>query len=274
MLNSTKKAFKRVDVIPNWDAGHFIQWKLDPFFNGVRPYNFSLEISATSDFSELLAAKNDLGDVFFVVDDTKIKQSWAANYSYRIGLQTSDNRKYYSTPVIFGSSRHDQRKYAMAAEVLRKEILLARYAGTEAWLLRRKSIGKQSNVITNQNIDPVSGVPIADIKHEDYGVGVDGGYYAPVPCVFYTEQGQQDKQLDQQGIGVKENYTQIVRMPGYPIIEVRDIVCEAKDGYRYSIQSRNAKQFPGTNITLIQKANLNLIPPTDTAYSIPIPALL
>jgi hypothetical protein len=60
-------------------------------------------------------------------------------------------------------------------------------------------------------------------------------------------------------------------MPGYPIIEVRDVLCDAKDGYRYSIQSRNAKQFPGTNITLIQKASLNLIPPSDTIYAIPIP---
>lgn len=271
MFNVAKKAFKKVDIIPNWDSGHFIQWQLDPFFNGAQPYNFSLEISETSDFSELVGAKRNLGDVFFAVDDTKVKQSWTSNYWYRVVLTTGDGKAYHSIPILFGSTRHEQRKYAMAAEVLRKEILLARYVGTSAWLLRRKTYGRPTSKAGIKNVDPVSGVPIADEKYEDYGVGVDGGYYPPIPCVFHTEQNQQDKQLDQMGLGVKETYTQIARMPGYPIIEVRDVICEATDGYRYSVQSRNTKQFPGTNIVVMQKANLNLITPTDTVYSIPIP---
>jgi hypothetical protein len=265
-----RKVFRKVDIVPDWVRGHFIQWQLDPFFKGVRPYNFSLEISETMNFSEIAAVKENLGEVFFAIDDTNIKQSWAPNYCYRIVLITGDGKRYNSAPVLFGSTRHERRKYAMAAEIIRKELLLSRYAGTEGWLLRRKSYGGKS-AVTNKNIDPVSGVPIADTKNEDYGIGIDEGYFKPVPCTFYIESGQQDKQLDPQGIGVKERYTLNVRIPGYPIIEVRDIICEAKDGYRYSIQSRNAKQFPGSNITLTQKATLNLIPSTDTVYSIPIP---
>jgi hypothetical protein len=158
----------------------------------------------------------------------------------------------------------------MAAEIIRKEILLCRYTGTEGWLLRRKTYGSVSKA-TSHNLDPVSGVPIADTKNEDYGVGLDEGYFPPVPCVFYTEDSKQDKQLDEHGMGVKETYTSMIRMPGYPILEVRDIICDAKDGYRYSIQARNSKQFPGTNITLTQKATINLIPNSDTVYAIPIP---
>lgn len=265
-----RRVFSKVEVVPDWNNGHFVQWQLDPFFRGARPYNFSLEISETPDFSEIAAAKRNLGEVFFAIDDTKIKQSWAPNYSYRITLETADNRKYNSQSILFGSTRHEQRKYAMAAEIIRKEILLCRYTGTEGWLLRRKTYGTVS-AATAANVDPVSGVPIADTKKEDYGVGVDGGYFDPVPCVFYIEASTQDKQLSPQGLGVKENYTSMIRMPGYPILEVRDVICEAKDGYRYSVQSRGAKQFPGTNITLTQKATLNLIPPSDTIYSIPIP---
>lgn len=269
-MSDPRKVFRKIDIVPDWTRGHFIQWQLDPFFRGVRPYNFSLEISETSDFSEISITKSNLGEVFFAIDDTHSKQSWAPNYSYRVVLQTADNKRYASFPVLFGSTRHEQRKYAMAAEIIRKEILLSRYAGTEAWLLRRKSYGTKSEV-TIKNIDPVSGVPITDTKEQDYGVGIDEGYFAPVPCVFYIESGSQDKQLDVNGIGVKENYSLVARIPGYPIIEVRDIICEAKDGYRYSIQARNAKQFPGTNITLTQKATLNLIPPSDSIYAIPIP---
>ena len=270
-MSDARKAFRKVEVIPDWVRGHFVQWQLDPFFRGMRPYSFSLELSEAADFSDYTVIKDNLGDTFFAVDDTFSKQSLAPNYSYRVTLLTADNRKFHSFPILFGSTRHEQRKYAMAAEIIRKEILLCRYAGTEGWLLRRKSYTTKQSPTAFKNLDPVSGVPIADTKEEDYGVGIDGGYFDPVPCVFYTESSNQDKQLDPQGIGVKETYTSVVRIPGYPIIEVRDILCEAKDGYRYSIASRNAKQFPGTNITLTQKASINLIPTTDTIYSIPLP---
>jgi hypothetical protein len=264
------KAFKKVDIIPDWVRGHFIQWQLDPFFKGERPYNFSLEISEAADFSQISFVKENLGEVFFAIDDTFSKQSWAPNYSYRIVLTTGDGKRFCSFPVLFGSTRHTQRKYAMAAEIIRKEILLNRFTGTEAWLLRRKTYGTRS-VATIKNIDPVSGVPIADTKQQDYGVGIDEGYFPPVPCVFYTENSNQDKQLDKEGIGVKETYTAMIRMPGYPILEVRDVICDATDGYRYSVQARGVKQFPGTNIPITQKASLNLIQPSDSVYSIPIP---
>ena len=269
-----RKVFRRVTIIPDWINGHFIQWELDPFFKGERPYNFTLEISEAADFSEIAATKPNLGEVFFAVDDTRIKQSWAPNYAYRVTLTTSDGRSYRSIPILFGTTKYEYRKYAMAAEIIRKEILLCRYSGTEGWLLRRKAYSANRKAATSNNVDPVSGVPIADTKNEDYGVGVDDGYYPPVPCVFYTESSQQDKQLDNHGMGVKETYTTVARLPGYPIIEVRDIICETKDGSRYSVQAKGVKQFPSTNIPVTQKASLNLIPSTDSVYSIPIPIAL
>lgn len=265
-----QRVFKKIAVYPDWVNGHFIEWRLDPFFKGERPYNFSLDIAETSDFTSLIASKKNLGDVFFVVDDFKIKQSWSPNYYYRINLITGNGKKYYSDVISFGYEKADARKYAMALEINRKEILMCRFAGTEAWLLRRKTYGTVSKK-TACSLDPVSGVPIADTAHEDYGVGIDDGYFPPVPCAFYSETSTQDKQLDQNGIGVKETYTNMIRLPGYPSIEVRDIICDAKDGTRYSIQSRNLKTFPGTNIPVMQKANINLIPSTDTVYSIPLP---
>jgi hypothetical protein len=274
MIGEANKVFRKITVIPDWVNGHFIQWELDPFFKGARPYNFSLEISEAIDFSEIAASKINLGEVFFAVDDFKIRQSWSPYYAYRVTLQTADNRLYRSLPTLFSATRQEHRKYAMAAEVIRKEITICRYAGNEAWLLKRKIFGSKATTVIHQNVDPVSGVPITDTAHEDYGVGIDEGFYAPVPCTYYIESSQQDKQLDPQGVGVKETFTTVVRLPGYPIIEVRDVICSSKDGMRYSIQSKGAKQFPGTNIVLTQKASMNLIPSTDTVYSIAIPVVL
>jgi hypothetical protein len=265
-----QRVFKAIFTFPDWGNGHFIQWKLDPFFKGARPFNFSLEIAETSDFTTLIGAKPNLGEVFFTIDDTKLRQSWSPNYYYRLKLLTGDNRRYSSDPFMLGIERVDSRRYAMAMEVIRKEILLCRFAGTEAWLLRRKSYG----TVTGKNVcnvDPVSGVPIADNAYEDYGVGIDEGYFPPVPCSFFSENTQQDKQIDQSGLGVKETSVGMVRLPGYPLIEVRDIICDARDGTRYSVQARNIKNFPGTPIPVFQKANVNLIPSTDSIYSIALP---
>jgi len=268
------RVFKHISVIPDWERGHVVQWQLDPFFKAVRPYNFSLEIAENDAFNELIATKKNLGEVFFAVDDTRAKQSWEPNYAYRVCLTAADGKRYNSYPVLFGTSRQERQRYAMAAEVIRKEILLCRYGGASAWLLRRKSYGGTigGNRVAHKNIDPVSGVPIADTKLEDYGVGVDEGYFPPVPCTFIVESTDQDKQLDPSGIGVKEKYSANIRMPGYPITEVRDIICDAQEGVRYSVSAKNTKQFPGTSIIILQKLSMNVIPISDTIYSIPIPA--
>jgi hypothetical protein len=265
-----RKVFKKIIVLPDWVNGHFIQWELDTFFTGERPYNFSLEISETLDFSEIVASKKNLGDVFFAVDDSNLKQNWGPNHIYRITLTTADGKSYKSFPTLFGATPQERNKTAMAAEIIRKELLMCRTAGTSGWLLKRKAYGTKSKK-TLRNIDPVSGVPITDTRNEDYGVGIDGGYFDPVPCSYFAEANSQDKQLDPTGIGVKETYTSQVRFPGYPFFDVRDIICSSDGGQRYSIQAKNDKQFPGTNIIIIQKATLNLIPPSDTVYGIPIP---
>ena len=263
------RVFKKVAIFPNYTDGHVIQWELDPFFRGKRPYNFSLEISQTIDFSELIFTKKNLGEVFMTVDDTGLKKAWATNYIYRVVLRTDDKKIYKSYPATFGNSPAEQRKYAMAAEMIRKEFVMCRYAGKQAWLLKRKSYGETTSV--SKNVDPVSGVPIADTKQEDYGTGIAGGYFDPVPCAFFLENTSQDKQLDPQGMGVKETYDSMARLPGYPAIDCRDIICEAKQGGRYSIMAHGAKCFPGTDIVVTQKATLRLIPISDTIYSIPLP---
>jgi hypothetical protein len=264
------KVFKKIYIVPDWANGHIIQWELDPFFCGKEPYNFSLQVAQTIDFSEIIFTKENLGDTFFVVDDLHKKQSSGYNYAYRVVLETADNKRYVSHPVWFIDVRGEQRKYAMASEIVRKEILACRYAGTDGWLLKRKTYSTVSPV-TQKNLDPVSGVPLTDTKGEDYGVGLDAGYFAPVPVVFFIETSSQDKQLDPSGIGVKETFDSMIRLPGYPIIEVRDIICDARDGTRSSIMTKGFKYFPGTNIPILQKAGIRLIPPSDTVYSIPLP---
>ncbi len=253
-------------MIPNFIRGHFIQWSLDPFFKGAAPYSFALQISQTLDFSHVIH-EIPVGDSFYAVDNSKIKQSWTMNYYYRVQLRTGDGAVYYSNSIAFGGTGAPARKYGMASEIIRKEFLLCRFAGREAWLLKRKTYGE----VATHNVDPISGVPIADESFQDYGVGLKGGYFDPIPCVFTVDRSSIDKQLDPNGLGVKETVDMIVRLPGYPLLDNKDIVCTNVDGYRYNVLSRDIVYFPGTDIPVSQKATLRLIPPTDTVYAIDLP---
>jgi hypothetical protein len=263
------QTFSKILMIPDFVRGHFIQWELDPFFNGEKPYNFILQISQTIDFSEI-AKEFKVGDSFFAIDDSGYKQSWSMNYNYRVLLLTADGNKYYSPPILFGDGKSAQRKYSMAGEIIRKELLLCRYAGHQAWLLKRKSYGFVSPK-TSVYLDPISGVPIADERDVDYGVGLDGGYFSPVACVYTIDRSTADKQLDPAGIGVKETIDLIVRMPGYPAIDTRDIICANLDGWRYNVIAKDISYFPGTGIPISQKVSLRTIPQTDTIYNIELP---
>jgi len=263
---SYAQVFSKIFMIPDFVRGHFVQWELDQFFNGVAPFKFTLQVSQTIDFSEI-AYEIPVGDTFFAIDKSGNKQSWSLNYNYRILLVTGDGQKYYSSPVMFGHTGTQQRKYAMASEIIRKEFLLCRFAGRESWLLKRKSYGKASSC----TVDPISGVPIADDRSADLGVGIEGGYFSPVPCAYVVDSAQTDKQLDPAGMGVKETADVIARLPGYPTLDVHDVLCTNIDGYRYNVLTKSIVYFPSTGIPISQKVSLRLIPPSDTIYSIQVP---
>jgi len=253
-------------MTPDFIRGHRIHWTLDPFFKGVAPYNFIVQISQTSNFSEI-AKEYSVGDNFFAIDDSNYKQGWSANYNYRILLHTGDGQQYISPSLNFEYNQSSQRKFAMASELIRKEFLLCRYAGRQAWLLKRKSYGQ----VSRPTVDPVSGVSIADEKCFDLGVGLTGGYFKPVPIAYVVDRASTDKQLDPAGMGVKELDDFTARLPGYPLIDERDVVCGNLEGRRYNVLAKEHIYFPGTSIVIYQTAVLRLIPPTDTIYSLEIP---
>jgi hypothetical protein len=261
-----QQVFTKIIMIPDFVRGHFVQWVLDPFFKGTTPYSFTLQVSQVLDFSEI-AVEIPVGDSYFAVDNSNYKQSWSVNYYYRVKLETASGEIYYSNATVFGSTSTSRRKYAMASDIIRKEFLLCRFAGRQAWLLKRKTYGS----VATQTVDPISGVPIADEREADYGVGVEGGYFSPIPCAFTVDRASADKQLDPSGLGVKETVDMVVRLPGYPLLEVRDVVSTNMDGYRYSVLSKDIVYFPGSDIPVSQKATLRLIPPTDTIYSLEVP---
>lgn len=259
------RVFSRFNIHLNFITGHQLEWDINPAFKDTEPYNFTVEVSATLDFSELIFSKA-VGDVFCTVDDTGIKQNWSEDYMYRIRLDTGSGNTYYSEILNFDSAPTTKRKYAQASEIMRRTSVWAKFAGFQGWFLKRKTFGQ----ISTATVDPITGTPLTDNVGE-YGTGIVGGYYNPIAMSFVVESSAEDRSLSSDGNGVKETYDLVIRTLGFPTINTQDIIVKAQNNTRFNVESIAYTYFPGTQIKVMQKLSLRLIPSTATCYQISIP---
>jgi len=257
--------FTSVNTFLDFDTGHKVQWDIDALFSEAEPYTFTLEASETIDFSELTFSK-DVGGLFFAIDDSGLKKNWFDSYYYRIKLETAAGNTYYSDVLNFNYDPALRRQYLMAAEIIRKEMVIKRFAGCPAYLLKRKNYGR----INTQTVDPVSGVPMTD-NADDCGVGFSGGYYTPLLVNFQKISEDHSTQLDPEGKGTKNINKISARFIGFPAIEVKDVIAIKAGAERFIITSNDPKKFPGTDIVLIQTCDMFRLPPSDSVYKIKLP---
>jgi len=242
-----------------------VYWEVDPQAQIQNPV-FMLQASENFDFSILLFTKN-AGTNLYAVDDFNLKNSISMSYYYRVVMKDGSGKLYYSEVVNFGILPTQRRRYAMAYEIIRKEKLSNSHAGFLGYLFKRLSYGPTASAI-----DSVSGVPLAD-NTSDMGTGIIGGYSSPIPISFTVVSNGADKQLSPDGNGMKETYDLLIRAPGYPLINNRDVVAVIDNGARYIGVSHELHTFPSTFIPVTQKVSLRRAAPGDTVYSLQIPNL-
>lgn len=252
-------------VLPRYDGeGHILSWRIDPYFKESLPYNFTIESSETPLFSELILSK-DVGDNFYGIDDSPVFKLVPESYVYRVKLVTGDGNIHYSNTLNFGSKQEDNHKYLKAADIVRREFLRFRYTGYEGWLLKRKNYG----AIAEQDVDPVSGLPMTNNKN-NYGTGLVAGYYPPLKLRYGRETQSDSFKLAQTGEGVVRERVIGVRLPGFPSLGTYDVLV-TKDNEHYSLYDIRSAYFPGTEIVMIQTCAGKLIATTDPVYSIEVP---
>ena len=255
---------KRVVVFPNFYTGHEVYWEIDPLAQLKSPV-FALQAAEDLDFAIVLFTKN-VGSNLFAVDDYNLKNSISMDYYYRVVIKQSDGTITYSSPIRFGTKPAQKRVYQMAYEIIRKEKLSNAHAGFTGYLYSRMSYGP-----TAAAVDPVSGVPLAD-NTQDLGTGIVGGYANPVPISFTIITKTEDKQLSPDGNGMKETYDMMIRAPGYPLFNNRDVLALPYNGDRYICVSHEYNHFPSTLIPVVQKVSLRRAAPGDTVFSLPLPS--
>lgn len=260
------KPFTSLTIHPNFNSGHTISWTIDPTIDISKYHTFKLQASGSPMFEELLF-ENDVGNVFFAVDSSNLKQSNNADLYYRINLvDLKSNTSYYSDAIAFHPKKYDRRSFVYAREIARKEILRFKIIGTVAALLKRKIYGTH----LNDAIDPISGVPLTD-NSSSQGTSFETGYYDPLIIMISMEDGQQVRRLAQDGFGVLDATTVTFRTVGFPIIETYDIIVDILDDHRYIVKDIEKLDYPSSNITIVQTIKAQLLPPTDPVYKIDIP---
>lgn len=258
--------FIQAKAHPSYSKGHHLQWKIDPAFYAPEPYNFTVELSETPSFNEILESI-EVGNNFHYVDKSNTRRSLTINLFYRIKLN-ADGQIYYSQVFSSDSIDYDRRQYKLASEIARKEALrLSKFVGGAASLLKFRTYGKDA---ADNTVDPITGLALT-ATGPNYGNVKSGGYYDPVWIYFVIEGGEDHRRLAPDGTGVLEGTTADARALGFPLIETNDIIIEKEQDRCWIVKERQPVLFPGTSLIVAQTLKLSLIQPTDPVYSLDVP---
>lgn len=245
--------------------GHLISWSIDPLFDDPEPHKFFLEVSEDPLFS-ILIREIPVGNLPYARDTKGLHQNFNNIINYRIRLET-EKGIYHSEVVNTNFAPLTRRQYAMANEIIRKELMLmTKFTGINIVVLKRKIYGPS---ITDKTIDPISGVALTD-ESPDHGNIKTKGYYDPVNSWMSTAGGQSINRIDPNGAGTINSFIQQVKMLPFPIVNYNDIVIDVDADLRYIVKEVDFVTYPGASIVLIQNVQLSLLPTSDPVYSINI----
>ncbi len=192
-----------------------------------------------------------------------VKWNWGKDKDtyYRVRFKDSSGSWVYSKPTAAyeGWSPSD---YRIAREICRKEYLNMRQGGRQGVLLSRKEWGRPCPSCRDWDLRDVvdTGCTIC------FGVGIVGGYYAPLdmPAIFQPYAVKRD--ISANGTGVQQQTQSIARIVLYPWVKAYDLWMDARTGDRFTIQTINVvADMKG--VPLIGVVSLRKLPRTDVAHS-------
>ena len=262
---NSSNPFRQIEVTGGFYHGRVITWKLDPLYQFEAVPLFTLQVSETPDFSELIYSKEG-GDTYYILDDFKGSLNVPQSYLYRVRLVDGSKTWYSRTATHdFDTKSITRHKYLHARELVRLELKRMQYTGREAWLLKHKVY----TVPDPSAVDPVSGVVITD-EASSFGTGKLGGYYQPIKIRLTREDHADNIELNPDGSGTSQKKPARFRMAGFPLIGTRDVIVLNNDE-RYIASSILDRTYPGTDIVVVQNVDVKGIPVTDPVYQIDIP---
>jgi len=266
--DACSNVFDRVVVSRVIVGGTVVAWDLLASFADPLPWTFTLQAGTTGNpaATDWAAVGPAVTQAFYAVDPVQRVYGTTDWTYYRVQLVTSLGT-YYSDPVN-GLGTLPMRDWRLARELVRKERLLARLGFQDGYLLKRKVSGQPCSCL-----DPRTREVLRPGHTECYGVGYEGGYYAPMPCVWAGLRPKATRiQLDAgQGRGTVNDVAVAARMLFVPVMIEEDVWVSAKTDDRYFVHEiQNVAEFRGVGVV----ADVMLRPAqfTHVIYNFPVPA--
>jgi len=268
MPSSHRWPFKRLMVDHMFHGSSRIWWELADTFGDPHPYTFQLQASYTGTDNALdwvdvgSAAVNPA----YLDDDTSREQSGKTlRTHYRIVLTTSRHRYVSGPESIWGLL--ESKDWNLAREIVRKESLRLKQAGSHGYLIRKMRYGVKSEKNTDFLTDEV--IDSGDLS--TWGTAFKVGYHPPVPVMadmtgeFIAEKrgGDNIAQYSSRPGTVR------ARFIGFPAISKEDVWVDARNDQRWSIDEvQVVAKLRG--VPLVVEATINLLPYNDVVYKIPV----
>lgn len=271
---SCPTVFQRVMVRPGIQHQTWIEWTFAPEFGNPSPHTAQLQVGMTG--SNLADDWQDVGlpaeDTVYLVDTEQRAFGKTQFTHYRIKLVTTSGT-YYSDPIsAYGSL--PQRYWRIWANRARQwYVSLTRTSrGNEGYLLKRRLHGPKvqpgmgiTDFLTEEIVNPDA--------PETVGTEYEGGYYAPIPCVFadVSELSRRDELDDSRSRGtVNDRTTVSALMLAVPQVDTRDVWVSKTSDQRFIVQGiRAMEDLDGIDIVI--SAEFRLLPFTHPVYAIPMP---
>lgn len=264
------QVFERVRVFPIITGGTRIEWSLLPNFIDPQPQTFQIQVGRTAN-----QAADDWTNVglpavnaSFGIDAEQRVYGMTQWTHYRI-VCTTPIGVYISdpTPALGNLSLHDWR---IVNDLFRQNRLrLERtHAGVQGYLLKRRLYGAKCTVCS---IDIQTGECRYPQCPSCFGTGFQGGYFAPIPCVYVDLQLRMTRdKLDGQMRGTVNDVTLPNNMMlASPYVNDSDIWIDRYADVRYALHE---VQYAATvrGVPVLLSCNLRPIPFSSPIYTIPV----
>ncbi len=236
---------------------------MNPAFAEPGPYTFKLQRGrAVND--------DDWEDVAQTID-----QPWAYdNYPklrpfdnstfYRVILTDGNGKEWTSQPVAI-TTDWNHYDWSRMKEIVRKETLLLKKAGSPGWLLKRRQFGEQCECV-----DPNTGTVHNSACPDCFGTGIEGGYYDALDFPVITQPDQRLRRLSGDA-GLITMVFKSIRALAWAVPEGDDVWVNATSNERFFIGGDIKVLAQWRSIDVVLDLKLTQIESGHPIYNFPTP---
>lgn len=259
-------SFKRLIISVGLDGSKAVSWEMERGFKPSGSISFYVDRSRTG--GEFQQVGGPIVDACVFVDPVRFSFGTEKDTWYRVRYLKSGTW-VNSIPTQAINGQWTRQDWLAAKEVIRREYVRVKTAGSSGLLLKRKLWG----TVCTHCADWSTSEPGDGSCSVCLGTGIVGGYYPSIPLLvdFQANQNVGRRMTDN---GLFSAPDRIARFVAYPFVSTNDVWAMKNTDDRYLVNEQVQVVAEIKNVPLIFQASFKLLPKTDVMHSPQANALL